>query len=86
MDLSDAGELQLIFSLRFAPICPSHLRCKRVKPVICPNIAIWQQNTDGPGLKFLLIWPLNDSLYIKMILFPAQLIEYTGPGVGGGWG
>lgn len=49
-----------------------------------PKRGIWQQSSDDLGFKWLLIWLLNDSLYIMMILFPAQLIEYTGWGVGGG--
>lgn len=51
-----------------------------------PNISIWQQSSDDPGSKRLLIRLLNDSLYIMMILFSAQLIEYTGRGVGVGGG
>lgn len=46
-----------------------------------PKRGIWQQSSDDLGFKWLLIWLLNDSLYIMMILFPAQLIEYTGRGV-----
>lgn len=52
--------------------------------MIRPNIGIWQQNSDNPGFKWLLIRLLNDSLHIMMILFSAQLIEYTGRAVWGG--
>lgn len=52
-------------------ICPSHLRCKWVRQRVCSNIGIWQEYpVPDMGFKWLLIWSLNDSLYIMIILFP----------------
>lgn len=66
------------------PALPDHISgAKGVRQGVCPDIGIWQQYSANLGFKWLLIWSLNDSLYIVIILFPEQLIEYTCWGVGG---